>query len=240
MLKRLEISAIDLENGYFHFTKKENLDRIEKNNLLPKIGENSAMVENSEKIFFSVGASNILKTHDVWLKWLMNRMYGAYSLAKKYDDFEYTRKLEAWTQEFLSKSYQEDDAKKNALFTKYYNEMVDNVYLILLLTNGRDYDTHDYDDVKMRLNQNKGSLEYLFMKEMYGDYSDLSCNKMDKWNMHTIRGRYVKSKDVSIATINEKEVTVIDMLKIIYDKYKDTKYDLLDDFMLWLKAYEEN
>ena len=30
-----------------------------------------------------------------------------------------------------------------------------------------------------------------------------------------------------------------DTLELIYEKYKDTKYDLLDDFMLWLKMHEE-
>ena len=238
MLKRLDISDINLEDGYFHFTKKENLDKIEKYNLLPKIGKNSAMIENSEKIFFSVGASNILKTHDVWLKWLMNRMYGAYGLAKKYDDLEFARELEAWKEEFLSKSYKYDKAKKNALFTKYYNEMIDNVYLKLLLTSGRDFDLNDYDDVKMRLKQNKDSLDYLFMKERYGKYSNISSNKMDMWNMHTIRDRWVKSKDVCVVVNNEIYVTVIDMLKLIYSKYKGAEYDLLDDFMIWLEKYK--
>jgi hypothetical protein len=39
--------------------------------------------------------------------------------------------------------------------------------------------------------------------------------------------------------IKWQDLTVIEMLKLIYEKYKDTDYDLLDDFMLWLKENEE-
>ena len=239
MLRRVDISKINLDKAYFHFTNAYNIEKIEKNNLLPKIGKNSAMIEESAKIFFSIGASGILKTHDVWLKWMMNKMYGEYNLKKKYDGEDYSGKLHAWVQEFLSKEYKNDETKKNALFTKYYHDMLENVYLDLNLTNGYDYDKNDYDEVKLRLNKDTNSLEYLMMKEMYGDYSDTTNNNMEEWNMHTIRNWYVKAKEVRVVTYKDKDITVIEMLKFIYKKYKDTNYDLLDDFMVWLDAKEE-
>lgn len=239
MLKRVDVSKINLEKSYFHFTNANNIERIEKNNLLPKIGENSAMIEETKKIFFSVGASNILKTHDVWLKWMMNRMFGECNLKKKYDNDDYNAKLHAWIGEFLSKEYKKDEPKKNALFTKYYHDMLDNIYLELDLTDGYDYDRDDYDEVKLRLNKDTSSINYLLMKEMYGDYSDNTNTSMESWNMHTIRGWYVKSKAVRVVTYKDKDLTVIEMLKLIYENYKDTEYDLLDDFMLWLKANEK-
>ena len=91
----------------------------------------------------------------------------------------------------------------------------------------------------MRLNKDTNSIDYLLMKEMYGSYSDTTNNNMESWNMHTIRNRYVKSRLIQVVTYKDKDLTVIEMLKLIYEKYKDTEYDLLDDFMFWLKTNEE-
>ena len=41
-----------------------------------------------------------------------------------------------------------------------------------------------------------------------------------------------------ITDSNYGDANVIDILKYVYDNYKDTEYDLLDDFMLWLKLNE--
>ena len=239
MLKRVDLETLNIKNAYFHFTKTENLKRISDANLIPKIGKNAEMIEENEKVFFSIGADGVLKLHDVWLKWMMNRMFGEVSLRKKYDDDEYKNKLYEWTDEFLNKKYKVDVAKKNALFTKHYHDMLECSYLLLELTDGYDYDKNDYDEVKVRLNRNPNSLEYSFMKEMYGSYSDVTSNKMDAWNMHMIKNRYVKPRFISVVTINNNEVNVIDVLKFMYNKYKNIDYDLLDDFMVWLKNNEE-
>lgn len=239
MLRRVELKELNLENTYFHFTKECNLERIEAKNLIPLIGENSAMIEDTKKIFFSVGASGVLKLHDVWLKWLMNRMFGEYNLRKKYDEEEYNKKIYSWMQEFLSKDYKNDEAKKNAVFTKYYHDMLECVYLELNISNGCDYDNEDYDEAKVRVNQNPDSVEYLFMKEIYGDYSNVDSNKMESWNMHTIRQRHIKPRFIRVIKMDNKDANVIEIIKYLYNNYKDTKYDLLDDFMIWLKNNEE-
>ena len=234
MLKRIDIREIDLENGYFHFTNKDNIKNIAKNNLLPMIGKNSYLIEETEKIFFSVGASNILKTHDVWLKWLMNRLFGSYSLSCNCDNKTYDEKIKIWINEFLSKKYQKDTDKKDILFNKYYEEMSNNIYLNLNLSKEIDFSENDYDEVKLRLSKNKDNIDYAFLQEMYGSYSNLDIMKMDSWNMHTFKSKCIGSKDVNVVTYNKKDVAVIDMLKYIYNKYKDIDYDLLDDFMIWL------
>lgn len=239
MLRRVELKELNLENTYFHFTKECNLERIEAKNLIPLIGENSAMIEDTKKIFFSVGASGVLKLHDVWLKWLMNRMFGEYNLRKKYDEEEYNKKIYSWMQEFLSKDYKNDEAKKNAVFTKYYHDMLECVYLELNISNGCDYDNEDYDEAKVRVNQNPDSVEYLFMKEIYGDYSNVDSNKMESWNMHTIRQRHIKPRFIRVIKMDNKDANVIEIIKYLYNNYKDADYDLLDDFMIWLKNNEE-
>lgn len=111
-------------------------------------------------------------------------------------------------------------------------------YLELNLTNGYDYDKNDYDEVKLRLSKDPTSVDYLLMKEMYGEYSDVTNINMEDWNMHTIRNRYVKPRFIRVITYKDKDITVIELLKLIYKKYKDTNYDLLDDFMTWLESNE--
>ena len=44
-----DISKINLEHSYFHYTNKQNLYTIFKNGLEPRIGENSLYVEKTPK-----------------------------------------------------------------------------------------------------------------------------------------------------------------------------------------------
>lgn len=54
MLRRVDISKINLDKAYFHFTNKNNIDRIALNNLLPKIGENSSMLKKQKRFSFQL------------------------------------------------------------------------------------------------------------------------------------------------------------------------------------------
>lgn len=56
--------------------------------------------------------------------------------------------------------------------------------------------------------------------------------------MSTFRRRYVMTKDIRVVILDTLDVNVIDILKYVYENYKNIKYDLLDDFMLWLKLNE--
>ena len=64
------------EDSLFHFTHQESLDEIEKSGLKPVIGANANGVEETPKIFFSKGKLGVIKVTEVWLRWLMNKIYG--------------------------------------------------------------------------------------------------------------------------------------------------------------------
>ena len=68
-----DISEINLEHSYFHYTNKQNLYTIFKNGLEPRIGENSLYVEKTPKVFFVEGEKGIITIMDVWLKWLTSK-----------------------------------------------------------------------------------------------------------------------------------------------------------------------
>lgn len=69
-----DISQIDLNHSFFHYTNKSNLDSIIKNGLEPRIGENSLYVEKTPKVFFAEGEKGIITIMDVWLKWLTGKI----------------------------------------------------------------------------------------------------------------------------------------------------------------------
>lgn len=238
MLRRVNLCDLDLDRAYFHFTKTIDLARIEKNNLTPEISASLAMVDSSRRLYFSTGVNGMLKYHDVYLKWMMNNTYGEKNLRKKYDDDVFKTKMYEWTKEFLSNEYKNDEYKKNTVFTKYYHDMLECTYLVINVSNACDYNKDEYDEVKVKYNLDKDSTDYLIMKKIYGDYSDFDSKVMESWNMITFRRRYVMTKDIRVVKLDVLDANVVDILKYVYDNYKDTKYDLLDDFMLWLKTNE--
>lgn len=238
MLRRVNLCDLDLDRAYFHFTKTIDLARIEKNNLTPEISASLAMVDSSRRLYFSTGVNGMLKYHDVYLKWMMNNTYGEKNLRKKYDDDVFKTKMYEWTKEFLSNEYKNDEYKKNTVFTKYYHDMLECTYLVINVSNACDYNKDEYDEVKVKYNLDKDSTDYLIMKKIYGDYSDFDSKVMESWNMSTFRRRYVMTKDIRVVKLDVLDANVVDILKYMYDNYKDTKYDLLDDFMLWLKTNE--
>lgn len=238
MLRRVNLCDLDLDRAYFHFTKTIDLARIEKNNLTPEISASLTMVDNPRRLYFSTGVSGILKYHDVYLKWMMNNMYGEKGLRKKYDDDEFNTKMYEWTKEFLSDEYKNDEYKKNTVFTKYYHDMLECMYLVINVSNACDYNKDEYDEIKVKHSLNKDSTDYLILKKIYGNYSDFDSKVMESWNMGTFRRRYVMTKDIRVVNLDSLNDNVINILKYVYDNYKDTKYDLLDDFMIWLKTNE--
>jgi len=69
-----DISEIDLEHSFFHYTNKQNLDSILKFGLEPRIGESALYVEKTPKVFFAKGEKGIITIIDVWLKWLTGKI----------------------------------------------------------------------------------------------------------------------------------------------------------------------
>lgn len=238
MLRRVDLKDLELSRAYFHFDKISNLGRIEKDDLTSKIADCSALIKETRRIYFSTGVSGILKFHDVYLKWRMNETFGKRAIENKYDDNLKKTKIYEWNRTFITKEYKKDDYRKNIVFTKYYHDMLEYCYMVLNVSNGCDYNRLEYDEIKTKYNHDEDSTDYLIMKEIYGEYSNFDSKMTDSWNMATFRGRYVATKDIRVVSLDNKDANVIDILKYVYDNYKDTEYDLLDDFMLWLKTNE--
>ena len=61
-LEQVDISGIDLNNSYFHFTRKNNLGRISREGLKPQIGGASNMKnEEQSRVYLSRGGKGIIE-----------------------------------------------------------------------------------------------------------------------------------------------------------------------------------
>ena len=61
-LKQVNVSGIDLNNSYFHFTRRDNLGRISREGLKPQIGGASKMKnEEQSRVYLSRGGKGIIE-----------------------------------------------------------------------------------------------------------------------------------------------------------------------------------
>lgn len=59
-MKQINIEDIDLNNSYFHFTEKCNLESIEKQGLKAQVGDASKMVQDKPRVCLSKGGKGLL------------------------------------------------------------------------------------------------------------------------------------------------------------------------------------
>lgn len=107
-----------IKYGFFHFTKRENLESIEKSGLEPRIGKNSEGFETKKRSYFSIGAVGVLgiANRAIFLK--------SVELAK-------------------ARNMSMEDVKQEA-FDEIYNIYKNSVFLKLDIEDGVEYDSEDF------------------------------------------------------------------------------------------------
>ena len=223
------------ENQLYHFTKKDNLEYISVEGLKPQLGENSLYIEKTPKIFFSKGYLGILKTTEVWLRWLMNRIYGPRNIINIYKNSPSKELLSLWKDEFLSRKYLNDTEKKEVLFNYFYNYAKERIYLVLDLN--EEYNENDIDEVKRNLINDKGNIDYYFAKEMYSQFSNIDSETVEEWNMCTKPGISISPDKISLLTTTSGKTDMLSIIIEVYDKYNPFKSKdyLLNDFIEYAK-----
>lgn len=231
------------ENSFYHFTLEENLSQIEEKGLVPIIGENSEGIEETPKIFFSKGELGIIKATEVWLRWLMNRIYGVndrLNMRQEMTEEEKNIHISEWTKEFLSGEYKNDKDKKEKLFEYFYKYLKGRIYLQLNMQDGNEYDSNDLDENKVRL-QEQDYMYNAFAKVMYGEFSNMETPVMDDWNMHTKSNKGVEKDKIKQITTKDGKEDMLSIILYLYEKHKDIPHNhfLLDDFVEYAKNKEE-
>ncbi len=186
-----DISQIEIDNTFFHYTAKENLNNIIKNGLEPRIGKNSLYVEKSKKVFFAKGEKGVVTLMDVWLKWLNSKCGMSnqiYFIGTFYMRMPLCIKL-------IPNYIVQKSLKNKKKHIKVFNELkliLDNsVFLILDLKENIDFSYNDIDEVK-------NSYYESFLKLLYPSTSDLKNKKMEYWNMHTYSNKLIEFEKVSL------------------------------------------
>ena len=211
-----DISQINMNKTFFHYTNKNNLNTIIKNGLEPRIGKNSLYVEKSKKVFFSQGGNGILTLMDVWLRWLTSK-FGisnqVYCLGTFYMRMPLC--IKCIPNYVVSKSLKNKN-KRIKVFNQLKNILDNSVFLILDLEENVDFNYNDVDEVKDTYYES-------FLKLLYPSVSDLNDKKMEYWNMHTYSDKVIDSSKISL--LKDKDV---------YSTSKILK-QLIDDNILYVK-----
>lgn len=208
--KSIDITAINLETIFLHYTNVKNIDNIFEKGLEPKIGENSKGIEKTKKVFFTIGEKNAIIIMDVWLKWLMSRpknkyiyWLGAYFMRQPY--------FPKVIYDVIFSVYHSSDKK----FIKACNTLKDilehSCYLVLDLEENKDFDYHDIDEVKSQ------NFPQKFLKGIYKYGSDLNNIEMEPWNMHTYTNKVIEKQKIHLLKYQE-EYTADKILKYLIDK----------------------
>lgn len=179
----IDIKDLD-KNTYFHYTNINSLENIFHEGLKPAIGENAMGIEQSEKVFFTIGGTNSLILMESWLRWLIAKSITDVP-GKKFDGPIY--KLATWLIKLkffqpLTTYITKCELRSNPLKVREYKRLAkildDSIYLSLDLEYGIDYSLNDIDEVK------NGNFDRKLLALMYNK-SNINDNRIEYWNMHT-------------------------------------------------------
>lgn len=244
---KCSLSDLDAKNTYFHFTDEANLKSIRDKGLISDIGKHSKDIDKKPAIFFSYGMIPTIQGADVWIKWAMHRMYGEknqFGIYDGLDESEIKLKQSEWTKIFLNRKYLVDNERKEKTFELLYDALKEKVFLTVGLKPEIDFsfDDIDYNKKKALDKKEKGNIKnYLYMKEMYGNYSEVDSTGMDKWNMHTYFGARIEPERIMQITDSKGRTDMLHILIEMYDRcksYEDCQVDILGDFISYAKQKE--
>lgn len=155
-LRTIELKSEDLDGLFLHYTLAKNVPSIARYGLLPKIGPNSIGIEETEKVFFAIGADGFLMIMDVWLRWLAVQA----NIPKRLYHFGSWYMRSNWTPKMFSNAYLKVFSESKIIRRRCRRLLKDildeSVVLVLELEEGRDFSYDDVDEVKKRFNKKSG------------------------------------------------------------------------------------
>lgn len=217
-MKKYEISINDINSNYFHFTKKSNLDSIEKKGLIPKIGKHAKYLEKTKKIFFVEGLDNLLILFDCWINiwYYMPSIPFIYTLGANF-------LRQKWFPQVIADAYFEVLKKtkihKKRAF-KVFDQLLDeSVLLNLDLKENIDFKYDDNDEIKLR-GYKRRHLELMGYSDKYSSLDNIT---VDKWNMHTFTNHKIESEKIKLCTLENDSCNLREIFNYCI---KNTKIDI--------------
>lgn len=237
-----DIRDIDTRFTFFHYTNINNIDSIDKNGLVPKIGDSATGIELTEKIFFAIGDKGVFSIFDAWIRWLIAKRLT--DLPGQKADIPFYRFCT-----FLMRlpilhyliGFIVDLLVKIELKSKHYKiksfeimkEILDNsCFLALDLEEGQDFSYKDIDEVKAQKFNKK------MLKRVYAKQNKMSSKKMDYWNMHTFSNKIITPEKIALLKLGNSYNCLDILLWMIENSKTDLEiltpyfYDFLDYYNL--------
>ncbi len=221
-----DIQCIDTQFSFFHYTNKNNIESIDKNGLISKIGDSATGIELTEKIFFAIGTKGVFSIFDSWIRWLIAKRLT--DLPGKKADIPFYRfctllmrlpilhhfiaitvNLVVWL-EFKLEPFQVKSFK-------IMKDILDNsCFLVLDLEEEVDFSYKDIDEVKAQKFDRK------LLKNVYAKQNKMNSKKMDYWNMHTFSNINISPDKITLLKLNDN----YSCTEILIWMVKNTKVDL--------------
>lgn len=221
-----DIKDIDIQFAFFHYTNSGNIQSIDKNGLIPKIGNSATGIELTEKIFFAIGPKGVFAIFDSWIRWLIAKRLT--DLPGEKADIPFYRfctfvmrlpiihhliaiivNIVVWI-EFKCKFMRKKSFKimKNILETSNF--------LVLDLEENIDFSYKDIDEVKSQCFDRK------LLKIVYAKQNKMNSKKMDYWNMHTFSNVIIPPTKISLIKVGDS----YNCMDILLWMLKNTTLDL--------------
>lgn len=221
-----DIQEIDTQFSFFHYTNKTNIESIDINGLLPKIGDSATGIEMTEKIFFTVGTKGVFSIFDSWIRWLIAKRLTDLPGEKADKPFycfctfimrlPILRHLIAIIVNLIVWLEFKFNPVKIKSF-KIMKDILDNsCFLKLDLEDGIDFSYKDIDEVKAQKFNKK------LLKTLYAKQSKMGSKKMDYWNMHTFSNITIPTDKITLLKLNDSYCCTDILIWMI----KNTKLDL--------------
>lgn len=225
-IKIVDIKDIDFQYSFFHYTNKKNIANIDKNGLVPQIGDSATGIEMTKKIFFAIGPKGVFSIFDSWIRWLIAKrltdLPGEKADIPVYRFCTFVMRLPlihhlvavivnfiVWI-EFRCRFFKVKSFK-------IMKEILENsCFLVLDLEEEIDFSYQDIDEVKAQRFNRK------LLKTLYAKQNKMDSKKMDYWNMHTFSDITISPDKISLVKLNDSYLCMDILLWMI----KNTKVDL--------------
>ena len=249
-----------LQKIIIHYSLKKDKTSIDEKGIKSVIGRNSDGIDKLPAIYFSYGIEGVLETWDVWLRWRADQLYNprwqeqgknvSDGMATEQEKKEYYYRKELWDEEFASGEYRDDKEKMDFLFEFQIDEMSASNYYLLDLKEGKDFYFDEIDAKKEKsYMQDRNSINYRKFKEMYGSYSNIESQIVDKWNMNTPLGKSVTilPEKIRQLCLHNGRSDCLSIILFLYDKYMEitpqeqrVEFNMLDSFIEYIKEKIKN
>lgn len=216
-MEKYQLTINDINENYFHFTKKRNLDSIQNKGLIPKIGFHAQALEVTKKVFFVEGLDNLLILFDCWINVCEKYPHipGLFNIGSAIMRYNWFPKI------IINAYFKYTELNKFHTFIAYkYFDIFLKKFILLNVEIEQEID-FSFDDIDQIKNKNYRK-EYLIKAGYSPLYSNLESSKMDKWNLHTFSGHGISFDKIKICYINDS----YSMFDVLMFALKNTKIDI--------------